>query len=730
MNDSRYNCSPVLCIDSRDRCRAAWISCDIDGEFVYTSLVSDTGSFIEPIKISNSCDGISGIAIASFREKIAVVWVEEGLRGGLYCKFFEEYPNNEPSILLVPGLSVPTHPAVYADYSMLVLVWSVRNGHNRHIEGIILNDISLTINKRQIFTISNEHSSAAYPKAAIKNGIIGIVWQEMTHSISSICFRLLSQEGMQQIQTIVSDEECSVAVPAIASSPIGFWLAWQSDRDLNTGPELVRDVELIHIDENGKRTQPSEQLKRIKRRGYEEDQGFEFPILISADDGHLIVIGRGSQSCRRIDLGASGQSDFVQIDRSGWGCRPKRFSAATSSAYLWFAFREKNKIKIEKLPLSLTVQGMPLLDEVLEQQTFFPKSSVVKSRNLIFGGCRVLFGDIHQHTAASDGTGTFEETFFRAKTRYEDQVVAITDHESFLGKRTFIGEWRDYCRVVDEYYEPGAFVTLKGFEWTGKMYPGPGHKAVYFATDECHLMSRDDPKTSSSAGLLRECRHHSALAFPHHVGWTGADMENHCPETQTCWEIISCHGAYERLDDNQIITTRGDDKEGQFIADALDKNLRFGFVGGSDGHGLSFHHGISRKQDSHRTGLTGFLSRDVTREGVIDALKKRRCFATSGAKIALWFEVDGCPMGEEILTGSEVPFRISAVGTSQIIKLSLVSNGGIETHFEVNDASVNIQGILPPPPINGFAYYFVRLIQEDNEIAWSSPIWLDHPCSA
>jgi hypothetical protein len=135
-------------------------------------------------------------------------------------------------------------------------------------------------------------------------------------------------------------------------------------------------------------------------------------------------------------------------------------------------------------------------------------------------------------------------------------------------------------------------------------------------------------------------------------------------------------------------------------------------------------------QDSHRSGLTAVFSNDVTVDGVLAALKRRRCYATSGAKIGLWFEVDGRPMGEELVIGGSVQFRVVVSGTDPIESLVLVTNGGEETALDASGKEVNINGNLPPPPGSGWCYYFIRVVQTDGEVAWSSPIWMDSPDSA
>jgi hypothetical protein len=234
----------------------------------------------------------------------------------------------------------------------------------------------------------------------------------------------------------------------------------------------------------------------------------------------------------------------------------------------------------------------------------------------------------------------------------------------------------------------------------------------------------DDAASESSAALVAACRSHGALAFPHHVGWTGADREAHDPGVQTCFEIVSCHGAYERQGLGPI-RTRGDDKPGEFVADLLDAGLRFGLVGGSDGHGLNWHHGICRMEDSHRSGLTAVFADELTRESVLAALSARRCYATSGAKIGLWLEIDGQPMGAEIEAPGPVSYRVVVRGTAPLVSVSLVTNGGAEIALDCRGGDVDATGRLDPPASGSWAYYYLRAVQADDHVAWSSPIWLN-----
>lgn len=731
LDETGYGRAPVVAVDSHGRWWVAWIAWSTGGESLRLRCRASDGSWSDPVDCVRA-DQITAVAMTAWREGVAVAWVDGPDLEGDGLKLCRVDPSGVgPTMLVVPGRRRPAYPEISSDSDSLGLTWTTREAAGRRLESAVLTDIREDFESTVLSPRGGFH---IFPKAVFRRGDLFVVWQEMSKRGGRILSRTLKRDGgILELRALSSDSDAIAALPSVArDTDDGIWAAWQTDHDQQRGTGLVRWIELVHIDADGRLSVPAHPMKDVDRGAKGVDQGFESPSLAVLDDRRLVIIGRGSQSLRRQYLGRKGWSPREQIDEPGWACRGRRFNAVSVKDGVFVVGREGNQITARFLPSGdSSYAGPPELvpaPPVPQELVSTPPSRL--SSGFEVAGQRVLFGDIHQHTMISDGTGTAEETMQRARYRYHDDLVALADHESFLGKRTPPGQWREACRVADEGYEPGAFVTLQAYEWTGKMHPGPGHKVVYLPPEGGPLWSREDPPSETSEGLMTLARRHGALVFPHHVGWTGADMEHHDPQVQTCWEIVSCHGAYERPGVGPI-GTRGDDKDGQFVGDALDKGLRFGFVGGSDGHGLNWHHGVSRVRDSHRTGLTAVFAEEVSREGVLEALRRRRCYATSGAKIGLWFEIDGRPMGEEIFTGSPVPFRIVARCTDPIETIALVSNQGLEISLEASGTAFEIRGTVEPPSSEvGWCYYYVRLVQQDGQVAWSSPIWLESPKSA
>ena len=230
-------------------------------------------------------------------------------------------------------------------------------------------------------------------------------------------------------------------------------------------------------------------------------------------------------------------------------------------------------------------------------------------------------------------------------------------------------------------------------------------------------------KALEGRDFIAAAKERSYLAAPHHIGWTGCDEEGHDPQVQTTWEICSCHGCYEHP--NHPLGMRGEHDD-QLVSAMLAKGHRFGFTASSDSHGLLWHHGESRKRDPYRTGLTAVQTEELSRNAVLEALRTRRCYATSGAKI--WLDLEArsgerrWPMGSEIRRDEHEGIEIvaHARGNEPLSRIELVGAEGVLVGAEGQGPSATLTSDFEGP---GFVY--LRVVQSDGEYAWSSPIFVD-----
>ena len=106
----------------------------------------------------------------------------------------------------------------------------------------------------------------------------------------------------------------------------------------------------------------------------------------------------------------------------------------------------------------------------------------------------LFWGDLHCHSSLSDGVPLVspDAELRAARDMMELDFAALSDHTEwfFIDLQTFFewgvvayseatAEWK-WSQVVDlcaDYYEPGIFVTLAGYEWSSE---DGGHRTVYF----------------------------------------------------------------------------------------------------------------------------------------------------------------------------------------------------------------------------------------------------------
>jgi len=496
--------------------------------------------------------------------------------------------------------------------------------------------------------------------------------------------------------------------PALDRDASGrWWVAWHAP----VGEGVLRWLWVAQESEDGWSPAGPAVLETPLTSG--EDQGWENPALLADGGGRVWLAGRSSGGFHVQAFASSGWTPRLDVSRPGWSGRSLTCSLVEHRGGILFARGTPAGVCVSEL--SVEQAGEERASAQREAPATRPGvAPAARRRGPPDGWPRILFGDIHQHSLHSDGTGSAEEAYRRARDLHGHDLVALTDHEQ-LGPRA-LGPvtWQYMRQLADAFHEPGRFVTLPAYEFTGARLPGPGHKCVYFGE---RVPDRLPPREREA--LEEVLREYGAIAVPHHVGWTGADMARHDPKLQPVWEICSVHGAYEHAG-KQVITPRQDVVlEGQFIRDALDAGLVFGLVGGTDSHGLRWHHGVARVVDPARTGLAALFA-EPTRKGVLDALRARRCYATSGARILLEVDVEGAPMGAELQHhGPELFVRVH--GTAPVKRLSIVQDGR-----EVRAASGGPRLSLRHRVVveGARSYCYARALQEDGEMAWSSPVWI------
>jgi hypothetical protein len=331
---------------------------------------------------------------------------------------------------------------------------------------------------------------------------------------------------------------------------------------------------------------------------------------------------------------------------------------------------------------------------------------------------RLVWGDLHGHSQMSDGTGTPDDYFSYARDIARLDVIALTDHDHWS-----VRPLDEYPKLAEsilqsalKFHEPGRFVTIPGYEWTNWLH---GHRHVLYFDDQAPIFSAIDPATDRPDELWDALRGRPALTFAHHSA--GEPVATNWfyppdPELEPLTEISSVHGMSEAAD--APLPVRGA-IPGNFVRDALLAGYRLGFVGSGDSH--DGHPGLAHLV-SGQSGLAAIFTESLDRPALFDAMKQRRTFATNGIRPFMEVFIDETFMGSTLPEADDDhTLRVRYEATAPIERVDLVRSGRIASLEDGDSFSLEFERKIPR--LQPGEFHYVRIIQEDGGVAWSSPIF-------
>ncbi len=157
--------------------------------------------------------------------------------------------------------------------------------------------------------------------------------------------------------------------------------------------------------------------------------------------------------------------------------------------------------------------------------------------------------------------------------------------------------------------------------------------------------------------------------------------------------------------------------------------VRLGFVANGDSH---------RRAPGLSGALTGIYAEELTADAVIDALRQRRCFATSGSQIFLDARANGRFMGDEVIVKTNaVTLTLHTIGTRQIKNAALIRDGIEIYRTELEGRRDERLEFVDKNVPKGPHWYYWRVSQDisapvlpgnlmaaHGHLAWSSPHWV------
>ena len=235
---------------------------------------------------------------------------------------------------------------------------------------------------------------------------------------------------------------------------------------------------------------------------------------------------------------------------------------------------------------------------------------------------RHYWGDLHGQSGETVGTNPAESYFRYARDK---AFIDIAGHQGndFQITDAF---WHELNSLTAAFDEPGRFVCVPGYEWSGNTGMG-GDRNVFYRREgrPIHRSSRilvpgQDPQQSdcyTANDLFRSLSGEDAIVIAH-VGGRYADIRfAHDGRLERAVEVHSTWGTFEWL-----------------LHDAFGQGYRVGVVCHSDDH--KGRPGATRPGASTFGaigGLTCYFMPELTRDALFEALRRRRHYGTTGTRL-------------------------------------------------------------------------------------------------
>ena len=338
---------------------------------------------------------------------------------------------------------------------------------------------------------------------------------------------------------------------------------------------------------------------------------------------------------------------------------------------------------------------------------------------------KIYRGDTHRHTEFSmDGNndGSLLQTYRYAIDAASLDYLLASEH-NFQG-----GPDNDYInwilqQTVDVMSVSDSFQPFYGYERSLR-YPD-GHRNILFAErgNPTLPMLPEETNHERGAGRLYEyLKKYKGIAISHTPATgMGTDWRDNDPEVEPLVEIFQgdrvsaeYEGAPLAANSENRSSQIGGFQPAGYVWNAWAKGYKLGVQAASD-H-LSTHYSYACT-----------IAEDFTRGGMIDAMKKRHSYGATD-NIILDYRLtttDGKEhlQGDIVTTGAGFKLVVNVVGTTHIRQIDIIKNQEF-LHNRQNLPQETKFTFVDNDKKAGEDLYYVRVVQDDNNVAWSSPIWV------
>jgi hypothetical protein len=253
-------------------------------------------------------------------------------------------------------------------------------------------------------------------------------------------------------------------------------------------------------------------------------------------------------------------------------------------------------------------------------------------------------------------------------------------------------------------------------------YPN-GHRNVMFARRGVRTLPRlvnvqgqvGDDDTKMLYDYLKEL---GGICASHTSGTgMGTDWRDNDPKAEPLVEIYQGHrNSYEHLGAPRVARRPGEAIGGWkplgMVWNALAMQYRLGFQASSDHISTHISYAVA-------------LAEGTGREALLDAFRRRHCYGATD-NILLDVRSGEHVMGDEFQADGPVRLKVIAHGTRPIARVDVIKDFDYLYSTEPKAERVEFEWTDDERRPAGLSWYYVRVQQEDGEIAWGSPLWVHH----
>ena len=355
---------------------------------------------------------------------------------------------------------------------------------------------------------------------------------------------------------------------------------------------------------------------------------------------------------------------------------------------------------------------------------------------------QLYFGQLHSHTQYSDGAGSLDAALDYVKNLPESanvQFVAFTDHSNYfdttgaanpegalydmsLASASSQETWNSYRSSVAAFNEAnaGSLVALAGFEmtWSG----GPGHINTFNTPG---IVSRNNSTLNNKTDYAGMRAYYALLSQQE-----GADSLSQFNHPGNTFGTFGDFAFWDPVIDSRMYMVEAGNGEGQIGAGGYYPSYEYYTMALDKG----WHLAPTNNQDNHK-GRWGnandardvILTDDFSEQGIYDALRAMRMYATEDKNLEIGYTVNGMLLGSSL---TEVPEKLNIHVTvndpdasDSISKVEVIVNSG-KTAYTWDDPAVLATGDLSVTLDPDYSYYYIRVTQGDGDLAVTAPVWV------